>query len=110
MASDAIELVDIVLYSKDLDGIDTTVVKAKLINDSVKYKNNVVLRSETLTYTPDAITGEVTMQLPDTDNMEDSSNQYYVIEFTDSAYKIQVPNSSPVNFWDLNPISTKIRI
>ena len=105
-----IDYIDIVLYSKDLDGIDTTEVKVKLINDSVKYKNNVVLRSETLTYTPDATTGKVTMQLPDTDNMEDSSSQYYVVQFTDSAYKIQVPNVSPVDFWDLNPIPTKIRI
>ena len=110
MAADTIDLVDVVLYSKDLDGIDTNSVKVKLINDSVKYKNNVVLRSETLTYTPDAVTGEVTIQLPDTDSMEDSSNQYYVVEFTDSAYKIQVPNVSPVDFWDLNPVKTKIRI
>jgi hypothetical protein len=107
---DEINLVDIVLYSKDLDGIDTTSVKVKLIKDSVKYKNNVVLRSETLTYTPEGTKGKVTMQLPDTDNMEDSANQYYVVEFTDSAYKIQVPNSSPVDFWDLSPTKTKIRI
>ena len=107
---DEINLVDVVLYSKDLDGIDTTSVKVKLIKDSVKYKNNVVLRSETLTYTPEGTKGKVTMQLPDTDNMEDSANQYYVVEFTDSAYKIQVPNVSPVDFWDLSPTKTKIRI
>ena len=87
-------------------GADTEVVQVKQISPSVQYKTNLTIVSEVISVTPDATTGYVEFDLIETDNME--GTQYYLISFGEQNYKFQVPNQAEANFWDLEPIKTKI--
>lgn len=100
---DTVDYTEVVYCSNDLGGVDTTTITVKLWSKIVQYKNNVVIRSEELKFTPDSETGKVVMLLPDTDSMV--GKHEYRFDFGNNAwYFARVPKSTtPITFWDLNP-------
>tara|TARA_R110001606_G_scaffold396025_1_gene569380 strand:+ start:2682 stop:3038 length:357 start_codon:yes stop_codon:yes gene_type:complete len=107
MAIDQLDTVTLSVYGNDFTGdIDSTILTVSLSEGIVKYKSNIYLRSLKKEFTPDAITGKITMILPDTDNME--GNISYIFDFGNGVkYKSKVPYSAiEVNFWDLDLVKS----
>jgi hypothetical protein len=102
-AQNQVDYTTVEVYAQDLGGIDTSEIEVHLSDGIFKYKNNVYIRSQKVVYTPDAVTGLITMNLPDTDNMEGKA--YYHFNFNNGVkYRAKVPaTTDTLNFWDLDP-------
>lgn len=90
------------LFQTDADA-DTQDIIIELVNDPVQYKDNVIIRKERYTKTPN-INGRVTQKLAETINMaldRRGREQRYKIKIGSKTYYINVPEQSLAYFWDL---------
>lgn len=102
---DSISLCEVVfdIFQTDADP-DTQSITIKLLNDPVKYKNNIVIRREVYEEIPNQTTGRISVKLVETVNMEldkKGVEQVYLVTIGNITYKINVPNQSLAYFWDL---------
>lgn len=105
-ASDVINYVTVYLYSKTINGIDTTPVSVALSPKAIQYKSDTAIRLQTRTlFAPNAETGLVEMNLPSTDQMQ--GDPYYLFDFGGNVrFKAKVTGTGRVSFWDLDLITT----
>jgi hypothetical protein len=101
---DEIYLCEVVFdeFQTDADP-DIQEIIIELVNDPVKYKDNIILRRERYVKTPN-INGRITQKLADTSNMAlDNRNreQRYKVLIGTKTYYINVPEQALAYFWDL---------
>lgn len=77
----------------------TDTITVSLNKESVQYKTDTVIRSETITITPDSVTGYWEVELVETENMETAAR--YIFDFGGDRYERQVPNEDDKKFWEL---------
>ena len=87
-------------YNKDTEGnADTSAFTIRLNRDAMQYKNNIMVRHDLVTVTPDS-NGYWEIELIETVNME--TDAHYIFDFTeDISFRKTVPVEDSKNFFDL---------
>jgi hypothetical protein len=99
--ADIIEYTTITFDSKGIGGnAFVTPIKIRLETNEVQYKAETSIRNCEFNVIPDSITGEVSQDLIETENM--AGEQYYRFDFGNGVvYRAQVPNVGLIVFYDL---------